>query len=147
MESTTSAKDILEGILDNLGIENNVSYDELAHSLDIDSPDHALLIGKRGDNLRALQHIVNVILRRQNHDAHWVVIDVAGYKKEKLQKLEVIAEDITKEVITSGRDKRLPIMNSFERRHIHTYLSENPDIVTESEGEEPNRLIVVKKAN
>jgi spoIIIJ-associated protein len=146
MQSADQAKKTLEEILNSIGIEYNLTYDKFSNNFDIDSPDHALLIGKKGDNLRALQHILNAILKRQDYNNDWVNIDIAGYKKEKLSKLEAIADEIIKEVQLSGRPKRMPAMNSYERRHIHTYLSEKTDIITESEGQEPKRYIVIKKS-
>lgn len=145
MDNIETATTILELLLTKLRIEHTISYDSKEKSLNIESPDHALLIGKKGDTLRALQHILNVLMKRQDPDMQWCVIDVAGYKRERLNKLQAIAENIAKEVQTSGRAKRLPPMNSFERMQIHTFLAKNPDIVTESEGQEPHRLIVVKK--
>ncbi len=145
VESKATAQEIIGDILDRLGIDYTIEENG-NNELAIDSPDHALLIGKKGDNLRSLQHLVNSILKRQNPDMEWCVIDVAGYKKERIEKLRSIADSIAKEVSISGRPKRLPAMNSFERREIHTYLSENNEVITESEGQEPNRSIVVKKA-
>lgn len=145
MESKTLAKELVGDILDRLGVSYTITQTE-ENEITIDSPDHALLIGKKGDNLRSLQHLVNSIMKRQNPETEWCIIDVAGYKKERIEKLRSIAESIAKEVVISGRPKRLPAMNSFERRAIHTYLAENQDVVTESEGQEPNRSIVVKKA-
>ena len=145
MDNIETATTILEVLLSKLSIENTITYDKTQKSLNIESPDHALLIGKKGENLRALQHILNVLVKRQDADLEWCVIDVAGYKKERLAKLQTIAEAVAAEVIRSGRSKHLPAMNSFERMQIHTFLSENPEILTESEGQEPNRTIVVKK--
>ena len=145
MDNIETATTILELLLTKLGIEHSISYNSDENSLNIDSPDHALLIGKKGDTLRALQHILNVLMKRQDPDMQWCVIDVAGYKRERLVKLQAIAESIAKEVLENGRPKRLPPMNSFERMQIHTFLAKSPEIITESEGQEPNRLIVVKK--
>jgi len=145
VESKILAQEITENLLDRLNVSYTITTTE-ENGITIDSPDHALLIGKKGDNLRSLQHLVNSIMKRQDPHVEWCVIDVAGYKKERIEKLRSIAESIAKEVITSGRPKRLPAMNSFERRAIHTYLAENNEVVTESEGQEPNRSIVVKKA-
>lgn len=146
MHSVDAAKAILEEILTSMSIDNSISYDKASNNLDIDSPDHALLIGKKGDNLRALTHVVNAILKHQDYQNEWVNIDIAGYKKEKLTKLEAITDEIVNGVNKNGIPKRLPAMNSYERRHIHTYLAEKTEITTESEGIEPNRYIVVKKA-
>jgi spoIIIJ-associated protein len=139
------ATTLLEVLLSKLQIESTILYDADSKSFNIDSPDHALLIGKKGENLRALQHILNILLKRQDPTIDWYIVDVAGYKKERLQKLQSIAESVAQEVIESGKSKHLPAMNSFERMQIHTFLANNKAIFTESEGQEPNRSIVIKK--
>lgn len=146
MESREIAQGIVEEILTRLGVSFTITLDESANELNIDSDDHALLIGQKGESLRSLQHIVNSIMKRQNPEGDWCIIDVAGYKKERIGKLKAIADSVVKEVVTSGRDKPLPTMNSFERREIHTYLADNSEVITESEGQEPHRVLVVKKA-
>lgn len=145
MDNVEVATAILEELLSKLCIESTIKYNTDDASLNIESPDHALLIGKKGENLRSLQHILNVLMKHQDQNLDWCVIDVAGYKKERMQKLQTIAENVVEEVLTSGKSKHLPAMNSFERMQIHTFLSEKPEIITESEGSEPNRYIVIKK--
>lgn len=145
MDNVEVATTLLEILLSKLSIENTITYNKEDASLNIESPDHALLIGKKGENLRSLQHILNVLMKRQDPDLDWCVIDVAGYKKERMQKLKTIADNVSQEVILSGKSKQLPVMNSFERMQIHTFLAENPEITTESEGSEPNRYIVINK--
>lgn len=145
MSQSPTSQSILEELLGKLGFEATVEFDEAAQLLEIDTEDHAILIGKRGENLRALQYIFNILRRHQIPDSDFVAIDVAGYKQERIEKVQKIAEESALEVIQSGQEKTLPSMNSFERRQVHMVLADNPDVVTESIGQEPHRTIVIKK--
>jgi spoIIIJ-associated protein len=147
MTELTAAKDKLEKLLKLLNIEATVevSDDEERPTLMVDSADQALLIGRGGDNLRALQHMLNVLLRRDGASEGFVAIDVAGYKKERAEKLKAIAQSALEEAVKTDKTVRLKPMNAYERRQIHMYLADSAEVVTESEGQEPHRIVVVKK--
>jgi spoIIIJ-associated protein len=113
-------------------------------SLTIESSDSALLIGKKGDHLRAFQQVVNTVYRRKFEAAGFISIDIAGYKKDRIERVQAIAQETAEKVREDGKTIHLKPMNSFERRHIHTLLADEVDIVTESEGEGMNRHVVVK---
>ncbi len=136
---------IIEDILDSMGIAAVCEINEETSTVEINSHDHALLIGKKGENLRALQYIFNTIRRKQVPDSEFLALDVEGYKKERIEKVKRIAEEAAAEVLAYDRVKELPAMNAFERRQVHMVLADNPDLVTESVGLEPHRTIVIKK--
>lgn len=141
------AQDIIEELLRQMGIEGSVEYDTFNDQpyFNIESHDHALLIGRNGDNLRSLQYIINLLIKYNLKEASFVMVDVAGYKKERNDKIARIAKDAAEKAISTSREVRLKPMNSYERRIVHTHLAENPEVMTSSEGEEPHRIIVVKK--
>lgn len=145
MSELSNPQEILEDLLEKLGFEATCEYSSENNTIEITTEDHAILIGKRGENLRALQYIFNVLRRYALPESEFVAIDVAGYKKERLEKVQKIAEEAVEEVLETGQPKTLPSMNSFERRQVHMVLAENPDIITESIGQEPHRTIVIKK--
>jgi spoIIIJ-associated protein len=117
--------------------------------IDIDGEDIGILIGYLGRNLRSLQRIVGLLLnRRLGVDADEskyvrVVIDVSGYRDKREDSLKRMAEQVREEVIASDESVDLPSMNAFERRVIHTHLSENEDVTTESFGEGKDRYVRV----
>lgn len=144
--SALQAKEVTEKLLDSMGIAVVVeveSDDPIA--LTINSDDSALLIGKKGDSLRALQSLVNTIYRRGDHEAGYVGLDIAGYKKERVEKVQAAAQEAADRARESGEDQHLKPMNSFERRAVHTQLANDPDIITESEGDGMDRHIVIRK--
>lgn len=143
--SATVAKEIIEKLMSAMSIEAKVEIDsEDPIYLSIYCDDSALLIGKGGENLRALQSLVNSIYKKQNTEGGYVGIDVAGYKKERVEKVQAIAQKLADEARSTGKPQHLKPMNAFERRSVHALLAEQPDIITESEGFGQNRHIVIK---
>ena len=144
--SATKAQEITQKILESLGIDSVVSIDsDYPIYLSVSTKDSALLIGKKGDSLKALQNIVNTIYRHGDREAGFVGIDIEGYKKERVEKVQAIAQEMAQKALDTGQDQHLKPMNAFERRSIHTLLSEDPNIITDSEGEGLNRHIVIRK--
>ena len=144
--SAVKAQEISQTILDSMGIASTISIDsEDPIYLSVSTNDSALLIGKRGERLKALQAIVNTIYRHNDPEAGFVGIDVEGYKKERVEKVQALAQEMAQKALDTGEEQHLKPMNSFERRSIHTLLSEDPNIVTDSEGEGLSRHIVIRK--
>lgn len=146
MSSLEAARQVLETVLDKMAIDGRIGEAELNDKeiLTISSDDQKLLIGKGGENLRALEYLVNNLARKKAHDYQYVVIDVADYKRDKENRLIRIASEAAEQAVSQGQVVRLKPMNSYERRIVHTALAERADIETESEGEEPYRKIVVR---
>ena len=108
------------------------------------SDNDALLIGKNGKNLNALSKIVAQVVKKEINQAYKFIIDVGNYKEKRNEKLEHLAKQIAREVKQSKVEAKLDSMNSYERRIIHNALTNNKYVYTESEGEEPNRYVVIK---
>lgn len=108
------------------------------------SDNNSILIGKDGKTLAALMTIVKQMLSNKYGIHPHIILDVENYKEHQEKKLERLAKRIAREVIQSKMDVKLDNMNSYERRIIHNTLSNNKKVTTISEGEEPNRHVVVK---
>lgn len=108
------------------------------------SDNDALLIGKNGKNLKALSIIVNQHLVKELGTNFKFIIDINSYKEKRNKQLESIAKKIAHEVAKTKIEVKLDSMNSYERRIVHNALSEYKNVYTESEGEEPNRYVVIK---
>lgn len=144
--SASDAQRITEEILDRMGIAAVVQVESQEPIyITVESSDSALLIGKKGDHLRSLQHLINSVYKRLHPDSGFISIDIAGYKKDRIERVQAIAQEAAEQVNIDGKTIHLKPMNSFERRHVHTLLAEEPNVVTESEGEGLTRHIVVKK--
>lgn len=139
-------KKILEEIITNLGIECQIETmirDNLI-SYNICSNNNSMLIGKKGRILNSIQiYIKQVIFKKINIKTN-IVIDIENYKSKQLYYLIRNVKKIAREVTLSKVSVKLDPMNSYERRQIHNALSKFDYVKTESEGEEPNRYIVIK---
>ena len=139
-------KDYLIKILKLMGYNANVEVKnkEEVPKYIIFSDNDALLIGKNGKNLKALSLIVSQYLNKELGRTFKFMIDVNEYKEKREQSLERLAKRIGREVRATKIEAKLDSMNSYERRIIHNALTNYKGVYTESEGEEPNRYVVVK---
>ena len=139
-------KDYLIKILKLMGYNVNIEIKnkEEVPKYVIFSDNDALLIGKNGKNLKALSTIVSQYLNKELGRNYKFVIDVNEYKEKREHTLERLAKRIAREVAQTKVEVKLDSMNSYERRIIHNALTNSKKVYTESEGEEPNRYVVVK---
>jgi len=145
-EVVQDIKNFLVKLLKDMGYSVNIEIKnkEEVPKYVIFSDNDALLIGKNGKNLKALSTIVNGYLNTELGRTYKFVIDVNEYKEKREQSLERLAKRVAREVATSKVEAKLDSMNSYERRIIHNILGNNKRVYTESEGEEPNRYVVIK---
>jgi spoIIIJ-associated protein len=131
-----------------MGIEADVEHrlggrEEGPAIIDIRGEDLGLLIGWRGETLRALQLLVNTMVRQALPDADSVVIDVEKYRARREDSVRELALRVADRAKRNRERVGLDPMQAFERRVVHTALAEDPDVSTESEGEEPSRRVVI----
>ncbi len=139
-------KDYIVKLLKDLGFQANVEIKnkETVPTYTIYSDNDALLIGKNGKNLKALSVIVNQHINKELGRTYKFIIDINSYKEKHEKQLEQLAKRIAREVASTKIEVKMDSMNSYERRIIHNALTNNKRVFTESEGEEPNRYVVVK---
>ena len=101
------------------------------------------LIGRKGERLSALQHLVNLMLSRQMGAWTRVLVDVEDYRGRRERQLRELAERAAERVVETGKMLQLEPMPALERRWIHLALASTREVATQSIGEEPNRRIVV----
>ena len=101
------------------------------------------LIGRKGERLSALQHLVNLMLSRRMGDWTRVLVDVEDYRGRRERQLAEIARRAAERVAETGKMLQLEPMSALERRWIHIALRDDPAVITQSIGEEPNRRVVV----
>ncbi len=114
--------------------------------LNVKGDDLGVLIGRRGEKLASLQHLVNLIVGRREGQRHRIAVDVENYRGRREEQLRDVADRAAKRVIQTGKIIQLEAMPAIERRVVHMALLENPRIRTQSVGVEPNRRIVVLPA-
>lgn len=143
----TPAVVFLKRVFEGLGMEAKFSSaqpDEETEEIDISNTDSALIIGKKGKNIDALQYLANVALIRENNKKFKIVLDSEGYRARRREALTELAKTISEEVKATGKSVSLEPMSSYERRIIHLQLQDNPDVVTESTGDGEDRRVVIK---
>jgi spoIIIJ-associated protein len=137
---------VIQGLLEHLAVEAEIEEyegDDGEIILDIVGPDLGILIGRHGKTLDALQTIVTTLVRRRLGWYHPLLVDVEGYRARRREKLEEIAKNAANRASKQAKDVRLRPMNSFERKVVHIALRDDRRVYTESDGEEPNRAVVV----
>lgn len=138
---------VLREILSFFG-ENKVSIDEYDGDegeliLDVNGGDLAVLIGRHGRTLDALQMVFSSLLSSRLKFHYPIVVDIEGYKNRRKQKLQSLARSSADRAKRQGGRVSLPPMNAYERRLVHIALVDDEGVTTHSEGEEPNRHVVV----
>jgi spoIIIJ-associated protein len=133
-----------------IGVEGHVHVREDDESLVVtcSGEDVALLIGRHGQTIDAVQYLLNAVSHRQyGEDRKEVVVDAAGYRDRRRTALEALATRTAQEVQTTGRRVELDPMTAVERKVVHVKLKETEGVQTTSEGTEPNRYVVVLPAD
>jgi len=142
-----TAVEALQTILNAFGIEGSsieeYEGDEGEIILDVVGGDLAVLIGRHGRTLDALQALVSAITNRQLDFRYPIIVDVEGYRHRRRQKLEDIARRSADRAARQHASVKLRPMTAYERRVVHVALRDDRRIVTQSEGEDPFRMVVI----
>ena len=136
---------VLERIVEDLGLEASISVaegDDEIHA-DIEGEDIGLLIGRHGQTIDAIQLIAYQVAFRGRQDRKRVSVDAAGYRRRQGESLRRRAEVAAEDALRHGQAVEMDPMGSNERRVVHEHLRDRPEIETYSEGDEPNRYVVV----
>ncbi len=153
-----AARSILSRLLDLMAIPASIAVsdeftvaDEDGNAssvgLNIEGEDLGILIGRRGQTMASLQHIVRIIMAHQMQVRLPIVLDVEGYKKRRCEGLRALAERLAEQVKTREMPFTMEPMSAFERRVIHLALADHPDVSTESTGFGETRKVVISPRN
>jgi len=139
------AKTILEGILTGMGIQTPVSVEETEDSilLNVKGDGGGLLIGRRGQNLDAIQYIVNKAANRSANGRKMIIIDTEAYRKRREESLIALAEKLGEKVKKTKKAITVSHMNAHDRRIIHMALQDDESLTTKSRGEGEYRKILI----
>ena len=101
------------------------------------------IIGRRGETLDSIQYLASILVNKDSEDYCRLLLDSNGYREKRRKTLEQLAEKIARSVLRSGRSTTLEPMNPYERRIIHSKISEIEGVTSKSVGEDPYRKVVV----
>jgi spoIIIJ-associated protein len=144
-EPAERVRAILERVLEALDVEANVEVDEEPEQIvgRVDGEDVGLLIGRRGQTIDAVQLLCYRAAFRGRQDRKRVVVDAAGYRERRRGTIERQADRAAERALKTGKEIELEPMTPTERRIVHQYLKDRAGIETFSEGEEPERCVIV----
>ncbi len=145
-ELLEGTKNFLKTIIESMGLTINIEtvISEEQFIINMYSDNNNILIGKNGGTLKALETICRAKIKKEWGITPKIILDVENYREKRIDSLERLAINIAKEVRETKVDAILENMNSYERRVIHNKLSNFKGVSTTSEGEEPNRHVVIK---
>lgn len=145
MDAVEEAKKFLKTICDQMDIPVTIHVKKEGKFIymDLESEKIALLIGKRGQTLNALQSLTQLVVNRYSDEFTSVILDAENYRKRREERLQHLANRIASKVIKEQKEYALEPMPSYERKIIHAALSDHPKVMTYSQGTEPNRYLVV----
>lgn len=145
-DSAARAQKLLEGILQRMSVNARVTIQEAPDAvlLVVEGNDNGLLIGKRGQTLDALQHLVNKAVNRQEKDRKQVIIDTEDYRRKREESLVALAEKLARKAKRTRKAVTLSNMNARERRIIHLALQGDESLITKSRGEGSHRKIIIQ---
>lgn len=141
-----AARKYIIDIYEKLGVEVTVTVAKIANGIlmNVDSEAKSgTIIGRRGETLDSIQYLASIIANRGMNDYNRLMLDSNGYRVKRRKTLEQLAEKIARNVLRNGRTTTLEPMNPYERRIIHSKISEIEGVVSHSVGEDPYRKVVV----
>jgi spoIIIJ-associated protein len=149
-EQAELAEDFLDGLLDRMGVDFDLDHDVVDGVMYVDilaggDEGIGLLIGRHGQTLDALQELMRSAVQRQTESRCRVMVDIEDYRKRRRSQLADRTRAAAEKVRRTGRDERLEPMNAYERKIVHDVASEVGGVQTSSEGEDPDRRVVIRK--
>jgi spoIIIJ-associated protein len=145
LDPVEALEELLEEVVDGLGLDAEIHVEERGGVLTgrLEGEDVGLFIGRHGQTIDAVQHLAQRIVFPDGPSSVRVVIDANGYRERRAEALRAEAEDAADRVIASGKPVELDPLPPFERRIVHEYLRDRGGVETHSEGNEPERYLVV----
>jgi spoIIIJ-associated protein len=145
-KSAEALRTLLERVSDALDLDATVAIEDDGETLTgtVEGDDLGLFIGHHGQTIEAVQHLAQRVAGEASpEDRRRIVVDAAGYRERRAGVLQRQADEAADSAVRSGRPVALDAMTSSERRIVHEYLRDRGDVETHSEGNEPDRHLVV----
>ena len=128
-------------------VEFKVYQNETGAVINLESDNNGTIIGRRGETLDSIQYLCSIIANKGDKDYYRITIDCLGYRNKRKDTLEQLAAKVAKSVLRTGRSQPLEPMNPYERRVIHSAISNIEGVSSRSVGEEPYRKIIISSNN
>jgi len=142
----TVAKEFLAGLLERMKVDVTVDIaaeDAESASLEMSGKDIAIVIGRRGETIDAMQLVTAVVANRHSPEKGRIILNAEGYRERRQKALENLARSSAARAKQTGKEIVIPDLKPYERRIVHLTLAEDPDVHTYSEGEGRTRKIII----
>jgi spoIIIJ-associated protein len=149
LDPLEALEELLDEIVEGLGLDVEIEVEEDGGVLSgrLTGDDLGLFIGRHGQTIEAVQHLAQRIIFPDGPSPVRVVIDANGYRERRAASLRAEADEAADEAVRSGEPVELDPLPPLERRVVHEYLRDRGDVETHSEGNEPERYLVISPAD
>jgi spoIIIJ-associated protein len=132
-------------LIEGMGIDATVDVYDSGDvvSVDVTTEETGLFIGHKGETIDSIQYLLNVAMYKNRPFLKRIVVDSEGYRQRRIEAIQGMAHRTARRAMREKRPLSLPPMSPAERRVVHLFLKENPNVTTSSEGEEENRRVIV----
>lgn len=145
---TKDIQKIAQSLLDLTGVKSDVEVvkqDDDTFEVNIKTESEAgLLIGFRGENINAFQTLLGMMIKSNFGEWKRIIVNIGDYREKQESKLKELGDAAADRAIETGEQQPIYNLNALQRRIVHMHLASRGDVTSESEGEEPNRYLVVK---
>jgi spoIIIJ-associated protein len=145
-EDTERAGDFLEGLLDALDVDGDITtwVDEVGGHIDLEGSDLDVLVGPNGETLDALQELTRLAVLRRSKRRVRLLIDINGFRARQREQLISVVRATAEQVISNREDHEFQPMTPAERKIVHDAVAAIEGVRTESLGEDPNRRVIIR---
>lgn len=142
------AGEVVTALLDAMGFEARVDAYDAGGFVAVDvAPDNtALFIGQKGETIDALQYLVNAGINKKRSERTRIILDAEGYRQRRVEAIQGMAHRTARRATREGRTVDMPPMNPAERRVVHLFLKDNPNVTTDSQGMGDDRRVRISPA-
>ncbi len=140
--------EFMTSLVDAMGFDATVDAYDAGDviAVDVATQETGLFIGQKGETIDAIQYLLNVAIYKDRPFSKRIVVDSEGYRQRRVEAIQGMAHRTARRVLREKRPLSLPPMSPAERRIVHLFLKENPNVTTSSEGQEEDRRVVVSPA-
>lgn len=136
---------LTSAVVDNMGFDARIDVYDASEfiALNVTTGETGLFIGQKGETIDALQYLLNVAIYKDRDYFKRVIVDSEGYRQRRVEAVQGMAHRMARKAVRERRLVELPAMNTSERRVVHMFLKDNPQVTTTSQGTGDNRRVTV----
>ena len=147
-ELIVAVDEFMTSLIEEMGFDATVDAYDAGETINVDvaTKETGLFIGQKGETIDAIQYLLNVAIYKDHPFSKRIIVDSEGYRQRRVEAIQGMAHRTARRVMREKRSLSLPPMSASERRVVHLFLKENPNVTTLSDGEEEDRRVIVSPA-